>query len=194
MKTLITIGIFAALTMTGILDAQAELLPREFFAEDTPETFDAYPGWDWDDRDFDFGLFSITGWYDTVAYYMPIAAPVELPTIGGDNVTISFHPPVSAAGFDLGAANFGETNITFIGRDDAGAEMELATFAITDLMADGSGPSGYQGFVGFRDDNGYEIHEVTVGPIDLYLDNVVVAEEVVATRSATLSSVKSLYR
>jgi len=191
---MIMIFITASITMTGTLDAQAELLPREHFADVAPETFDAYGGWDMQDRDFDFGLFSIAGWFDTDAFQMPIAPPVEIPAIGGDNLTLSFHPPAAAVGFDWGAANFGESYITFIGRDDAGAEMELASSPISQIMDDGSGPSGYQGFVGFRDDNGYEIHEVTVGPIDLYLDNVFVAGDVVATRNSTLSSVKALYR
>jgi hypothetical protein len=190
LKTTILLALVALLA----LPAAAELLVREDFDGVSPETFAAYPDWDWDQRDFDFGPFSVAGWYDTYAYFMPIAAPVELPTIGGDNLTITLHPPVAALGFDLGAANFGETTIAFLGQDENGASIELASFLISQLMDDGSGPAGYQGFVGFQDDQGREIHQVTVGPIDLYLDNVYVGGGGVGSQSRSLSGIKALYR
>ena len=188
-----------AITIVGVAallaaPVSAELLLREDFNGVAPETFDDYAGWDMQDRDFDFGPFSIVGWFDTDGFQMPIAAPVERPTIGGYQLAINLHPPVSEMGFDLGAADFGETTIAFHGVDNAGAPIELATFLISELMDLWSGPSGYQGFVGFRDDLDREIHQVTVQPIDLYLDNIYIGAGATATDETSLGEIKTLFR
>lgn len=189
MKILLTILCLCCLTSV----AQAELLPREFFDGIQPETFDAYPDWAWEQRDYDFGPFSIAGWYDTVAYYIPIAPPVEIPTIGADNLSITMHPACPAVGFDLGTVDWGESTITFYG-EEGGNEVMLASFVVGDIMEQGSGPVGYQGFVGFRDDAGRPVTRFTVGPWDLYLDNVFAGDGSIAVEPASWDSVKSLYR
>jgi hypothetical protein len=188
--------LLAILSLTLLIAApvSAELLVREDFDGISPETFDAYPGWDMQDRDYDFGPFSIVGWFDTGAFAMPRDLPVELPTIGGDNLAINLNAPVSSMGFDLGAANFGETTISFFGVDNLGGPILLDSFLISEIMDEFSGPSGYQGFVGFRDDMGRDIHQVTVGPIDLYLDNVYMGDNTVENETTTLGNVKTLFR
>jgi len=185
--------LFVLVAMLLATVAHAEMLVREDFVSIAPETFDAYAGWPMEDRDQDFGPFSIAGWFDTDAFQMPIAPPVEIPAIGGDNLSITLHPPVPAVGFDLGVANFGPSTITFYGMD-GDTEIVLISLTVSDIMEDGSGPSGYQGFVGYRDDDDRDITRVAVGPIDLYLDNVYVDLLGVSNEAHSLSTVKSLFR
>lgn len=196
MKRVLTIlSLLAVFLAGGAGGAAAELLQREDFAGVEPETFAAYPDWPMEDRDFDFGPFSVVGFYDTVAFYMPIAAPVVLPAIGASSATINIVPATEAFGFDLGAASFGETIIDFYGVDDNGGEILLASFGISELMDQGSGPAGYQGFVGFRDDAGREIHKVTIGPfVDFYFDNVYIGLASVPAEAGSWSEVKQLFR
>lgn len=79
--------------------ATAGLLTLADFAGATPETFDGY------DlptivQDVDFGPFSISGYFDSYAYYMPVAPPVVTPAIGGDNLTITMDSPQTRVGFE----------------------------------------------------------------------------------------------
>lgn len=170
--------------------ASAGLLTPADFAGATPETFDGY------DlatmvQDVDFGPFSIAGYLDSYAYYMPVTAPVVVPAIGGDTLVITMHPAESRVGFDMGTQWAGIT-IRFIGSND----QLLGEFLIEDIAPYGTGYNGYyhQGFVGFEDDGGELIHRIELGSGDQYIDNFVTGEGTVSTDSATWGGVKSLFR
>lgn len=180
--------LLALLCMAAI--AGAATLDETDFAGTTPFTFDGH-ALEWADQDVDFGLFSIAGFFDTYAYYMPITPPVVAPAIGSDTCTLTFHPPVERVGFHMGTQWTGIA-IRFFGPGD----VLLAEFDISDFAAYGTGPFGYnyQDFVGYQDDGGVFIERIEIGSGDHYIDNVYIGHGEVADEAVTWSSVKESFR
>lgn len=183
---ILTITVLTLITGT----ASAGLLTLADFEGVAPETFDGY------DlptivQDVDFGPFSISGYFDSYAYYMPVTVPVVVPAIGGDNLIITMDSPQTRVGFDMGTQWAGIT-IRFIGPND----QLLGELLIEDIAPYGTGPNGYyhQGFVGFEDDEGELIHRIELGSGDQYIDNFVMGSGSVSTDSENWGGVKSLFR
>lgn len=185
----ITLIMITALTLIAGI-ATAGTLTEGDFVGVTPETFDGYDIAT-NVQDVDFGPFSIEGYFDSYAYYMPFVAPVTAPAIGGDTLVITMHPPVPRAGFHMGT-QWGGIHVRFIG----GADQILAEYLIDDFAPYGTGINGYyhQGFIGHEDDGGELIHRIELGSGDQYIDNLYTGFGPVSTDEATWGSVKGLFR
>lgn len=177
------------LVMLGGLATAATLTPGDFVGV-TPETFDGHD-FEIAVQEIDFGPFSVSGYFDSHAYYMPFVAPVSGPAIGGDTLTMTLHPPVPRVGFDMGTQWAG-IHVRFIG----GVDQILAEYFIEDFAPYGTGINGFyhQGFIGYEDDGGELIHRVELGAGDQYFDNVYTGYGPVPIDAATWGGVKSLYR
>ena len=186
-RLLLAVALSSIITVMLSSAAGAGLLVREDFTGITPETFDGY-SYPTATQTVDFGPFTLDGYWGTNAFSMPIAPPCVLPTIGGDTIDIILHPAVSRFGLDVGGFNL--TGVLFYGEGD----VLLASYTLGELFEDGSGPVGYQGFVGFEDDLSRAIHRVAVAPSDCYFDNLYFDLGPTGSDTDSWSSIKALYR
>lgn len=170
--------ILLAIVLTAGTVAAGQL-QREDFSGIAPYTFE---GDEAASSPHDFGAFTLENFFDMQAFYIPLDAPVELPTPGGENLILRFSTPQTAVGMDV-AAN---SDVFFYGAND----VLLAMIPAGDIA---SWPE-HNGFAGYSDENGELIHWVQVGTFDAFVDNVYWGGMTVPAQQGSWDKLKSQYR